>query len=460
MDVKQQKLVRDPVFLEDVHSSGRSAATVGEKHIYLQGGIPGETVTYTLERRKQGFRSGTVESVVQASPHRVRPFCRHYNDCGGCPWQHIGYAHQLNLKHRILVTALEKYAIDTPPVPPVIPSPETTFYRHRMEYAFTAVSAGDGAEFRGPGLGFHRTEAPGRVTGIHECYLQVQPSRAICDFLMDYVNKGNRSLYDHRQKAGWLRSLSIRVNLRGEVLVVVGFNENHPQERDSLLANLHAAFPQIVSLCYTIHLSHSHSQMQGEVVPFAGPPWLEETLSGFRFRIHASSFFQPNASQAARIFLTAREWAAPEGHEMIYDLYTGVGTLALFMSGSASSVIGIEGSARAIEDAAFNATLNNVANAHFLTGDILETFTPSFVASHGTPDLIVLDPPRSGTLIEIKKTINQSGAKKLIYLSCNPVSLAFDLKQLTEVYQVVQIQPFDMLPHTHHLETLVMLELK
>lgn len=458
MNTKQQKLVRDPIRLEDVHSSGRTAATIGGKHVYLRGGIPGETVTYTLERRKKGFRSGTVETVVHPSSHRVAPFCRHVDTCGGCPWQHISEAHQLILKHRILEKALEKYAIDTPPVPPVVPAPETTLYRHRMEYAFAAAAA-DG-EFSRCGLGFHRSEVPDQVTAIHECHMQAQPSRAICDFLMGLAESENISLYDHRLKTGWLRSLSIRVNLSGEALVVVGFNDDRPQERDKLLSILHTAFPQIVSLCHTLHLSPSHSQLQGEIIAFAGTPWLEETLAGYRFRIHASSFFQPNVSQATRIFNTAREWAALEGHETVYDLYTGVGTLALFLSPDASAVIGIEGSARAIEDATHNAFINGIANTRFLTGDILETFTPSFVASRDKPGLIVLDPPRSGTLIEIKRTINQSGAEKVIYLSCNPVSLAFDLKQLTEVYRITRIQPFDMLPHTQHLETLVLLEIK
>jgi 23S rRNA (uracil1939-C5)-methyltransferase len=430
---------------------------MGGKHVYLRGGIPGETVSYTLERKKQGFRSGTIETVLQSSPQRVPPFCRHEKDCGGCPWMHIRYDQQLLLKHRILTNALERYGIETPPVPPVIPSPDLTFYRHRMEYAFAAATAGE-EDLWGPGLGFHSSEAPGQVTRIHECHMQAPPSRAICDFLMASVDKRHLSLYDHRQKTGWLRSLSIRVSLSGEVLFVAGFNEDRPQERDSLLAELHEAFPQIVSLCHTLHPSPSHSQLQREITAFAGEPWLEETLAGFRFRIHASSFFQPNVSQAARIFSTAREWTATKGHQLVYDLYTGVGTLALFLSDRATAVIGIEGSARAIEDATFNAAWNGVSNATFLTGDILETFNPSFLALHGKPDLIVLDPPRSGTLIEIKKTINQSGANNVIYLSCNPVSLAYDLKQLTEVYRVVHIQPFDMLPQTHHLETLVLLE--
>jgi 23S rRNA (uracil1939-C5)-methyltransferase len=220
-------------------------------------------------------------------------------------------------------------------------------------------------------------------------------------------------------------------------------------------------FSGIISLNWTVHLSPSHSQLQGKIVPFGNnKSFIYETLDKYRFRVHASSFFQPNASQAVRIFQTIAEWAALKGIERVYDLYTGIGTIALFLASRSGHVTGIEGSATAIEDAKANAVSNGMQNVDFLKGDILETFTPDFIRKSGNPHVIVLDPPRSGTLIEIKKTINVSGAEKIIYLSCNPVSLAFDLKQLTEVYKVTRIQPFDMLPHTHHLETLVLMEKK
>ena len=241
--------------------------------------------------------------------------------------------------------------------------------------------------------------------------------------------------------------------------MVVGMAHDNPEQRDVLFSRIRKAFPQIASLNYTIHLSSEHSQLQGDIIPFGSKaPYFEETIAGLRFRIHASSFFQPNARQAENIFATARDWASLKGNEKVYDLYTGVGTLALFLSGQAGHVTGIEGSSLAIADASENAILNAIQNTEFICGDILETFKSSFLKRHGKSDLIVLDPPRSGTLIEIKKTINASGAKNVLYLSCNPVSLAFDLKQLCEVYRISRIQPFDMLPHTHHLETLVLLE--
>lgn len=461
----QQKAVRGPVTLTGIHSSGRCMAAYEQKMVYLDFGIPGETVTFALNRKTQGFRSGQIIENHHPSPHRVDPFCIHFEQCGGCTWQHIDYPFQLELKHRILTNALKKYAIETPDIPPVIISPEIHYYRHRMEYTFTAAAGKDAGgpekSLSGQSLGFHHYGEPGRIIDIRECFLQQEPSRAICDFVKSFSRQQGFEFYHPQEKRGFLRSLSIRITRSGEAMVVVGFAEDKPVQREILLRHLQAEFPAIESLCWTLHRSHSHSQLQGEIIPFAsGKPYIYITLAGNRFRVHAASFFQPNIRQAEQIFVTAREWTGLSGNEIIYDLYTGVGTLALVLASKARQVIGVEGSPKAIEDALENAALNGIQNVTFLVGDILHTFTPDFISLHGKPDLIVLDPPRSGTLIEIKKTINGSGADKVLYLSCNPVSLAFDLKQLTEVYRVIRIQPFDMLPHTHHLETLVLLQRK
>jgi len=459
--MEQHKMIRGPLTLAGIHSSGRSRGIDGHKNIYLDWGIPGETVTYTLERRKQGFQAGKTVTILEASPYRKIPFCAHYSTCGGCPWQHIGYSHQLELKQQILTNAFEKYGITHPSLPPVMASPETLYYRHRMEYSFSSSALRENHEKgpRKPGLGFHPAGEPGKVNAIHTCYLQADPCRDICNFTENMAREEGMDFYDHERKEGFLRSISLRVNSIGQVMIVVGLAHDNPHQREVLLYRIKKAFPQIVSLNYTIHLSADHSQLQGNIIPFGGTvPYLEETIAGIRFRMHASSFFQPNVRQAENIFIMARDWADLKGNEKVYDLYTGVGTLALFLSGHAGHVTGIEGSPYAIADATENARLNNIHNAEFLCGDILGTFKTAFVDKHGKPDLIVLDPPRSGTLIEIKKTINASGAKNVLYLSCNPVSLAFDLKQLSEAYTIRRIQPFDMLPHTHHLETLVLLE--
>jgi 23S rRNA (uracil1939-C5)-methyltransferase len=459
----QQKSVRGPVTLEGTHSSGRCMASYDGKQVYLDFGIPGETVYFALERRKQGFRAGQVIERLNDSPHRVDPFCMHYRQCGGCPWQHIDYPFQLELKHRILCNALAKYEINTPEVPPVIPSQDIHYYRNRLEYTFASSLKDNHAADSAPGsaLGFHRYGEPGKIVDIRECYLQSEPSRAICEFVKSFAQELGLDFYDHEKKTGFLRSLSIRIARSGQTMVVIGFANDRPVERELLLSRLQAEFPSVVSLSWTIHLSPIHSQLQGEIIPFGGThPYLHIMLAGNRFRVHASSFFQPNVRQAELIFLTAKDWVDLKGHEKVFDLYTGVGAIAITLAAHAGHVTGIEGSQMAIEDARVNAALNGVENTEFIAGDVLETFNTEFLLKYGKPHLIVLDPPRSGTLIEIKKTINASGAEKVLYLSCNPVSLAFDLKQLSAVYRVTRIQPFDMLPHTPHLETLVMLELK
>jgi 23S rRNA (uracil1939-C5)-methyltransferase len=461
--MEQHKMIRGPLTLTGIHSSGRSVGIAGTRNIYLDCGIPGETVTYTLGRRKQGFLAGKTESILEASPCRTIPFCEHYSTCGGCAWQHIEYSHQLELKQQILKNALDKYGIAYPTLPPVTASPQTKYYRHRMEYSFSSSAFRETNDNgpRKPGLGFHPAGEPGKVNAIRTCFLQSDPCRDICNFTERAALEEGLDFYDHESKSGFLRSLSLRINSIGEVLVVIGMAHNNPEQRDILFSRMREAFPQIVSLNYTIHPSSEHSQLQGDIIPCSNhAPYLVEIMPEFKFRIHASSFFQPNVRQAEKIFGTARDWANLKGHEKVYDLYTGVGTLALFLSRQSGHITGLEGSPLAIADATENAVLNDIHNTEFICGDILETFKSPFVERHGKPDLIVLDPPRSGTLIEIKKTINSSGAKNVIYLSCNPVSLAFDLKQLCENYSISLIQPFDMLPQTHHLETLVLLEKK
>ncbi len=447
----QRKTVKGPVKLVQIHSSGRCMAIHDEKNVFMDNGIPGEEVLFTTQRRKLGFRTGSIARILLPSKFRIYPYCIHSKECGGCPWQHIEYSNQLTLKSEILVNALKKYNIPFTDIPKVIPSPMLHFYRHRMEYSFSAPDI----------LGFHSSEDSKSVNDILECYLQPRMSRAICEFIKAYSYSRSVEYYDAQADSGFLRSLSIRINKDGQIMLVLGLHRDDPGLREKLMTDLMKKFKQIVSLNYTVHLSPRHSQLHGEICTFKGTqPYIMETSGEFKFRIHASSFFQPNVAQAGNIFQTIREWAQAGKNDKVVDLYTGVGTIAHYLAKDAGHVTGIEGSAQAIEDARANAEMNNLKNTHFIQGDILKTFTTGFLRENGSPDLIVLDPPRSGTLIEIKKTINASGARKVIYLSCNPVSLAFDLKQLTEVYHITRIQPFDMLPHTHHLETVVMLERK
>jgi 23S rRNA (uracil1939-C5)-methyltransferase len=459
--MRSRKLV-EPLLLDGIHSTGKSIASYKGKKLYIEYGIPGETVLVELDTRKKGFYGGKVSEILQPSDKRIKPFCRHFGACGGCTWQHIDYNLQLELKRKILENAFQKYSISAPEIPKVIPSPTTRFFRHRMEYSFAADGWTEQPQFNElpiPVMGFHLIGAPNLVISIDECYLQPDPSREICESIKLYALRNMIPFYNHKGNSGFLRSLSIRITLSGDIMLILGLVYENSTLLDKLIRYIKLQFPFINSLCYTIHASEKHGQLQGRIVPCDDSGgFIYEHLDGFSFRIYATSFFQPNAMQTGHILKLAREWAGLTGRERVIDLYTGIGAIALFLAPLSKAVLGIEGSAASIEDARENARLNGIKNADFMVGDILQTFNLNFLREYGKPDLIVLDPPRSGTLIEIKKTILASGAGKILYLSCNLVSLAFDLKQLCEGYKVTRIQPFDMLPHTSHLETLVLLE--
>jgi 23S rRNA (uracil1939-C5)-methyltransferase len=459
--MRSRKLL-EPILLDGIHSTGKSIASHKGKKYYIEYGIPGETVKVELDTRKKGFYGGSVSEIIQPSDNRIIPFCKHFGQCGGCNWQHIDYNLQLKLKREILMNAFQKYSIISPEIPAVIPSPETQFFRHRVEYSFVAdgwTEQQHSNEGSIPVMGFHLAGAPNQVINIDECNLQSEPSREICDAIRTFVLKNKIPFYDHQENSGFLRSLSIRIALSGDIMLILGLVKEDTRLLDALTTFIKSQFPQIISLCYTIHTSEKHSQLQGIIIPLDDSGgFIYEHLNGFSLRIYANSFFQPNGLQASNIYKLIREWAGLTGRERVIDLYTGIGIIALFLASSAKEVLGIEGSSSSIEDARENARLNGIKNVEFMVGDILQTFNLNFLSQYGKPDLIVLDPPRSGTLIEIKKTILASGAEKILYLSCNPVSLAFDLKQLCEGYKIARIQPFDMLPHTSHLETLVLLE--
>jgi 23S rRNA (uracil1939-C5)-methyltransferase len=449
------------ILLTEVHSGGRAIGYIGEKRVFVNSGVPGDVVDVVLNRKERGFRLGDISEIKEPSLHRIKPICKHFGICGGCNWQHIAYKKQLELKRNILVNALKKYDIRFPELPETVSSENTEFYRNKVDYAFSVVglNSKDNSINLVPVLGFHPVNRPDKVLDIEECFLQKEPSRSIYQNVKEYATEHNFPFYNFEAKSGSLRSLVIRTSTTGEVMVIVGFTDDEPLTREKLLNHLLLKVPEITSLHYTVLSDPSRGYMDGDIICYGNTkPYMIEKSGKLVFRISPKSFYQPNPQQANVIFNKIVEFADFRGTELVYDLYTGVGTIACSISKYVNKVIGIEGSVDAINDAKENAILNKLTNLEFLTGDILETFTPEFVNSHGKPDVVILDPPRSGTLIEIKKTIISSGPEKIIYLSCNPVSLAWDLKQLTEKYKVIRIQPFDMFPHTHHVETLVLLE--
>lgn len=438
--------------LTDLHSAGRSYGRLGARSVYVDFAIPDEVVDIKIPKRQKRYSIGLLEQVVEPSANRIQPFCKHFRSCGGCGWQHISYPHQLELKQQILVNALEKYEIATPEVPLTKASQQQQYYRNKLEYAFSVSNDEQ------PVLGFHPYDKFDSVVQIDECFLQPEPSRKIAEFAKALAIKMNLPFYNQQDGSGVIRSLTIRTSDAQEAMAIVGFTPNGVEYRMPYLQRLRESLPELTSIYFCQLNSYSSSYASSELVHFFGTTYMREKLNEYTFRLSAKAFFQPNREQAEAIYQAIVDVAAFRSDDLVYDLYTGVGSIACFVASKVGKVIGIEGTPEAIDDARYNAEANSICNAEFLVGDILETFKPAFIAQHGKPDVVILDPPRSGTLIEIKRTIVESKPRTIIYLSCNPVSLAFDMKMLTNGYHIGYIQPFDMFPHTHHVETLVVLE--
>jgi 23S rRNA (uracil1939-C5)-methyltransferase len=363
---------------------------------------------------------------------------------------------------QILINALKKYKIVSPEIPEVLPSPQLIYYRNKIEYAFSAYgfSNENNSEDIKPVLGFHPINRPEQVLEIEECYLQKQPSRDICESLHQFAMQHGYKYYNAIDNTGFLKSLTIRTSTTGDLMAIICFSKDYETPRDKILDFLKHHFPEITSLYYSIQNIGAKGFRDDLYFHYSGNSTITEKIDEVKFQISSGSFFQLNPFQAVNLYRKIKEFARLDSNEFAYDLYTGTGSIACYLAKDAGRIMGIEGSACAIADAKINAEINGFYNLEFLTGDILETFKPEFIARHGKPDVIILDPPRSGTLIEIKKTILHAAPSRIVYVSCNPVSLAWDLKQLCENYHIVAIQPFDMFPHTHHLETVVLLEPK
>lgn len=446
------------VNLTQMHSSGRA---FGPDKYYVTGGIPGEEVEITKERGK-GFRCGHVTQVLSPSPLRTAPFCLHAELCGGCPWQHITYEGQLRYKREILEAALLKYQISLPPegIPEVTPSPLQTGYRNKTEYTFSA---------EGSRMGFHPIDKPYEVFDCRTCFLQPPVAHQTALQIKELAINHSIPFYNYSQRSGLLRNLLLRHSSNG-LCAVCGFTSHANDTIKPFMEALQKACPQVTSWYYSVWEGRPDQKFYDpEFFYCGGTEYLEETVtladkSGkdirLNFRVSPQAFYQPNPLQAVNLYQYIASQMAPSDG-LVYDLYTGIGTIVSVLAAGHpdnDGFVAIEGNAKAIADARFNATLNGLSQIVFLTGDILQTFTPAFTVRYPQPSLIVLDPPRSGTLTEIKKAIIAAQPQQIIYVSCNPVSLAWDLKQLCEGgYRIDTIRPFDMFPQTQHVETVVSL---
>jgi 23S rRNA (uracil1939-C5)-methyltransferase len=463
------------ITIQGIASEGKCIARYEEKVIFIDGFrvAPQDVVDLQIIGKRKNYMEAVPVHFHQYSPLRIQPFCTHFGVCGGCKWQHIDYSTQLEYKQQQVIDNLTRIGkLDIPSIRPIIGSAQTQYYRNKLEFTFsnkkwhTQAKSENQIEQAKPeddyALGFH---VPGRfdkVLPILHCYLQPEPSNSIRLSIENFALKNNLTFYDLKNHEGLLRNLVIRTSNTGDLMVLVVFGQSDLNTIDLVMSHLQTNFPQITSLQYFINTKFNDSYADLEPVLFAGKPYIEEqmpSLSGklLKYRIGAKSFYQTNSAQAYRLYRVAGEMADLQGDEIVYDLYTGTGTIANFVADKASKVVGLEYVAAAIEDAKVNSEINQVQNTAFLAGDIKDLLNESFLNQYGKPNTIITDPPRAGMHEDVVKMLLKTQAQKIVYVSCNPATQARDLALLSEGYQIVDIQPVDMFPQTHHVENVVKL---
>lgn len=452
----------------DVAAEGNAIARVDDMVVFIPFGAPGDIADVKIDRKKKSYAEGHIEKLTTPSPIRVAPRCEHFTLCGGCRWQHLPYEFQLKCKRQQVVDALERIAkIPHPEVMPILGSENIWEYRNKMEYTFsnkkwlTFDQLRSGEEFpERRAAGFHISGAFDKVLDINCCHLQDDLGNRLRLFIKQFGMDHDYSFYDLRGQNGFLRTLMIRIASTGEVMVVMVFGEDDKEKIDTLLTAVATEFPEITSLLYVINTKVNDTIADQEIHLFKGREYIEEDMEGLKFRIGPKSFYQTNSRQAYRLYSVARDFAKLNGDELVYDLYTGTGTIACFIVRQVRHVIGIEYVPEAIEDAKVNAAANNLENTEFYAGDMKNVLTSEFIQRHGHPDVMIVDPPRAGMHEDVVNVILAAAPKRIVYVSCNPATQARDLALLHEKYDIEAVRPVDMFPHTQHVENVVALTLR
>ncbi|MBQ0068195.1 MAG: 23S rRNA (uracil(1939)-C(5))-methyltransferase RlmD [Bacteroidales bacterium] len=450
-----------------VAAEGKSLGRWNDLVVFVPYGAPGDIIDLKITRKKHSFAEGSIARMVKPSEMRVEPFCEHFGLCGGCKWQHLPYEFQLQCKQQQVVDALERIAkVEIPEINPILGSAQTQRYRNKLEFTFsnknwlTREQLESGEEFDRDALGFHIPGSFDKVLNINKCWLQDSISDDIRLFVRNYAKEKGYSFYDIRNNEGFMRMIMVRVASTGEIMLVVVFSEPNQTAIDDVMGAIKEKFPQITSLMYVVNLKVNDNIADQEIILFSGRDYIEEEMEGLKFRVGPKSFYQTNSKQAYELYKVARRMAKLTGNELVYDLYTGTGTIANFVSRQARKVIGIEYVPEAIEDAKLNSRVNGIENTLFYAGDMKDVLTDAFVAEHGRPEVMIVDPPRAGMHEDVVNVILNAEPDRIVYVSCNPATQARDLAMLDVKYRVVEIQPVDMFPHTHHVENVVGLELK
>jgi len=454
------------ILIERVAAEGKCIATINGLVVFVNGVAPGDIVDLRIIKKKKTFLEGKVVKFHEYSNLRVDPFCEHFGLCGGCKWQHLGYQHQAEAKRQQIIDNFERIGkFKFPEVNPIIQSENTTFYRNKLEYTFSCKRWLSQEEIASQellnrdGVGFHIPRQFDKIVDINKCYLQKEPTNEIRNGLRGFALDKQLSFYNVSEFNGLLRNLIIRTGSKEQLMVIVQFGENDEKGIKMVMDFLKTTFLQIDSLYYVVNLKKNETFHDQEMILHHGNTFIEEKIGELNFKIGPKSFFQTNIEQTEKLYAKALEMARLKGDEIIYDLYTGTGTIANYVAEKAKKVIGIESIKEAIDDARENANLNNITNTTFVVGDIKDTLNAGFFEKYGNPDVIITDPPRAGMHNDVVETIIKAKPNRIVYISCNPATQARDLERLTDEYEIEEVQPFDMFPHTHHLENIVSLKI-
>ncbi len=463
------KIVFDTIKVLDAGAKGVSVAKAPDgKVIFISNVVPGDVVDVQTFKKRKAYYEGKAIKFHEYSENRVNPICEHFGVCGGCKWQNMKYSQQLAYKQNEVKNHLQRIGkIELPDFEPILGSEKQFFYRNKMEFGFsnarwlTEKEIDSTADLGNRNaLGFHIPKMWDKILDITKCHLQEDPSNAIRNEIRAFANANNLEFFNPRAHEGLLRTLMIRTASTGEIMVLVQFFENQKENIELLLNHIYQTFPTITSLQYVINGKPNDTIYDQKVILYKGRDYILEEMEGLKFSINAKSFYQTNSDQAYELYKITRDFAGLTGNEIVYDLYTGTGTIAQFVSKNAKKVIGVESVPEAILNAKENAKRNEITNCEFFVGDMKVVFNESFIAQHGKPDVIITDPPRDGMHAAVVEQIMKIAPQKIVYVSCNSATQARDLALMDEKYKVVRVRPVDMFPQTHHVENVVLLELR
>jgi len=470
---KQQPIVEN-VTITGFAAEGKSLVRIDDLVVFVPFAVPGDVVDLKILKKKHSYADAVVVRLIKPSPVRAVPFCRHFGVCGGCKWQNLPYGEQIRYKQQQVTDCLTRIAkVELPEISPIIGSLETVRYRNKLEYSFSNMrwltseelmemdDPKTDARRKQPGLGFHIPGAFDKVLHIGECWLQDSVSDRIRNAAFEYAVEHDIPFINLRSQEGMLRDMMVRVVTTGQIMVLVQAKVENPAEHEmfmGLMSYLSETFPEITSLLYVVNNKCNDTFGDLDVHVFRGEEFIYETMEDLKFKIGPKSFFQTNSRQAYRLYSQVRELAGLGPDDIVYDLYTGTGTIAQFLARNVKKVVGIEYVPEAIDDAKANAQANGICNAEFFAGDMKDVLNAAFIGEHGTPDVIVTDPPRVGMHKDVIDVILAAAPKRIVYVSCNPATQARDLAMMDSAYRVVKVQPVDMFPHTQHIEVVTVLE--